>query len=171
MLKTSIEEALNAQINAEIFSSYLYLSMSSWFDNQGLPGFKSWMETQAQEEMTHATKLISFLQERGGSLVLEAIEKPQASWSDVLDVFKATLRHEQYVTSRVNDLVDLAIAERDHATNNFLQWFVSEQVEEEANVGEILDQIRLMEGSGHGMYMMDKELGSRPAIFTMPAGD
>ena len=162
-----MEKALNEQINAEMYSSYLYLSMESYFQSIGLAGFASWMRMQAQEEMFHAMKIYDFVYERGGRVILAAIDQPPAEWKSVLDVFENVLSHEQKVTGLINDLVNLALDERDHATNIFLQWFVTEQVEEEAGVGSVLDKLKLVGDDTSGLFVLEQELGKR--VFTPPA--
>ena len=166
MLKKKMLKGMNDQINAEMFSAYLYLSMENYFQSVSLGGFAAWMRAQAQEEMMHAMKIYDFVFERGGKVTLEAIDKPPFSWDSPLAAFKEVLKHEQHVTSLINDLVDLAIGEKDHATNIFLQWFVSEQVEEEASAGEVVDRLRLIKDNPSGLFMMDAELGKR--VFTLP---
>ncbi len=168
MLSPKMEAALNSQINAEYYSSYLYLSMAAYFDSVNLQGFANWMRIQNQEEMLHTMKLFDFVAERGGRVNLTAIEGPQTEWDSPLAAFEATLAHEQHVTSLVNKLVDLAVEESDHATNNFLQWFVGEQVEEEATADGIVQQLLLMKDAPGGLFMMDRELSQR--VFTPPAG-
>jgi len=167
MLSKKMEKALNGQINAEIYSSYMYLSMSAWFAQTGLAGFANWMNQQAQEEMFHAMKLFNFVNERGGRVLLAAIAKPPVDWKSATDVIQATLKHEQKVTGLINDLVNQALDERDHATNIFLQWFVSEQVEEEDNVGAVLDKLKLIGKDSSGLFTLDQEMAQR--IFTLPA--
>ncbi len=167
MIKKSIEKALNNQINAELYSSYLYLSMSSYFQSVNLPGFANWMRIQALEELVHADKLYNFVIERGGRVILAAIDAPPEDWKSPLNTFEAAYRHEQKVTSLINDLVDLAIKENDHATNIFLQWFVTEQVEEEASADEVVQKLKLTGGQGNSLFMLDKELSQR--VFTLPA--
>ena len=162
-----MEKALNEQINAEMYSSYLYLSMESYFQSIGLAGFASWMRMQAQEEMFHAMKIYDFVYERGGRVILAAIDQPPAEWKSALDVFENVLSHEQKVTGLINDLVNLALDERDHATNIFLQWFVTEQVEEEAGVGSVLDKLKLVGDDTSGLFVLEQELGKR--VFTPPA--
>lgn len=171
MLKKKMLKALNDQINAEMFSSYLYLSMESYFQSVSLTGFAAWMRAQVQEEMMHAMKFYDFVNERGGKVTLEAIAKPESVWASPLDAFEAILKHEQHVTSLINDLVDLAISEKDHATNNFLQWFVSEQVEEEASVGGIVEKLRLIKDNPSGLFMMDNELGKRVFVIAQTAAE
>jgi ferritin len=167
MISKEIEEALNAQVNAEMYSAYLYLSMESYFKSLNLNGFANWMRVQTQEEMMHAMKIYDFINERGGRVLLKTIEGPPTKWGTPLAVFEAVLKHEQKVTSLINDLVDLAIKEKDHATNSFLQWFVNEQVEEEASAEEKVQQLKMMENAPGGMFMLDRELGQR--VFTPPA--
>ncbi len=168
MLSPKMEAALNNQINAEYYSSYLYLSMAAYYDSINLQGFANWMRIQNQEEMFHTMKFFDFVAERGARVTLTAVEAPQTDWESPLAAFEATLAHEQHVTSLVNKLVDLAVEESDHATNNFLQWFVAEQVEEEATADGILQQLRLMKDAPGGLFMMDRELRQR--VFTPPAG-
>jgi ferritin len=164
MLNKKMEKAINDQINAELFSSYLYLSMSAWFQRNSLPGFANWMQIQAQEEAAHAMIFFNYVHERGGKVTLAKIDQPDTEWKNVIDVFQAILKHEQKVTGLINKLVDLAMQERDHASLNMLQWFVSEQVEEEASVSEILDQLKMIEGKGQGLFMLDREMKGRVFI-------
>ncbi|MEN6309114.1 MAG: ferritin [Anaerohalosphaeraceae bacterium] len=168
MLKKSVEKAFNEQINAETYSAYLYWSMSAWCETNNLPGFANWMRIQAQEEMTHALKFYTHVLERGGQVKLTTIDGPETEWKDIEAVFAATLKHENYVTERINSLVDLAIKEKDHASNQYLQWFVNEQVEEEKNAEQILGQLKIMgKQPGAALYMLDKEMAAR--VFTPPA--
>ncbi len=164
MIKEKIQEELNRQINEELYSYYLYLSMSAYFEDIDLPGFAKWMNAQAQEEMAHAMKFFHFIIERSGKVTLLPIKGPQTDWESPRDAFEAAYKHECYISDCINKLVDLALAESDHATNAFLQWFVSEQVEEEATADAVVKKLRLVEGHPNGMYMIDKELGAR--IFT-----
>lgn len=161
MLKEKVLNAINEQINAEQFSAFLYLSMSAYFYEKGLPGFGNWMFIQYQEELTHANKFFNYVNERGGKAVIKAIDQVDTDFVGVIDVFEKTLAHEQHVTDRINKLMDVAIAESDHATVSFLKWFVDEQVEEEANVTEILDTLKLINGQGNGIFMLDREMRSR----------
>lgn len=169
MIKKKIEAAFNEQINAETFSAYLYLSMSAALERMNLPGFANWMRVQAQEEMTHAMKFFRHIIERGGKVILTAIDAPQTDWKNVADVFKAALGHEEKVTGLINDLVDLAMAEKDHAAGMMLQWFVSEQVEEEANALEMLGKLEIVGETAGGLYMLDKEMAQR--TFVPPAAE
>ena len=169
MISKKMEEALNEQVNAELYSSYLYLSMESYFKSQNLNGFANWMRIQTQEEVMHATKIYDFINERGGRVLLKAIEGPQTEWDSALAVFKAAYEHEQKVTGLINSLLDLAIKEKDHATNSFLQWFVNEQVEEESSADDMVQQLKMMEKAPGGMFMLDRELAQR--VFTPPAAE
>jgi ferritin len=161
MLTEKMQKALNGQLNAELYSSYLYLSMNAYFKSVNLDGFANWMHYQAQEELEHSMKFYDFILQRGGQVQLQQIEAPPTEWSSPLAVFEATLEHEQKVTGLINGLVDVAHEERDHATNIFLQWFVSEQVEEEENVGGVLEQLKLMGDASGGLFMIDRELAKR----------
>jgi ferritin len=163
MLSPKMEAALNHQINAEYFSSYLYLSMASYAESLNLTGFGNWFRMQAAEEMIHMHKFFDYVLERGGRVKLTAIEAPETDWESPLAVFEQTLEHEQLVTSLINKLVDLAIAESDHATNNVLQWFIAEQVEEEASADGVVQQLKLMADAPGGLFMLDRELGGRAA--------
>ena len=168
MINEKMTQALNEQINAELYSAYLYLSMAAYFESVNLPGFANWMRAQTQEELMHAMKIYDFVNERGGRVLLKAIEQPPVEWKSPLAVFEATYKHEQKVTGLINELVNLAIEEKDHATNAFLQWFINEQVEEEKSASDIVGKLKLIEANPEGMYMLDKEMGQR--IFTPPAG-
>jgi ferritin len=162
-----MQNAFNGQINAELYSSYLYLSMEAYFQSINLPGFASWMRVQAQEEIMHAIKMYDYLIQRGGTVMLKQIAGPQAGWKSPLDTFEAVYKHEQKVTGLIDDLVNLAIEEKDHAANMFLQWFVNEQVEEESNADLIAKKLKLMADAPGGLYMLDNELAQR--VFTPPA--
>jgi len=167
MLNNDMEKALNAQVNAEMYSAYLYLSMSAYFQSKSLGGFASWMRVQAQEEMVHAMKIYDFINERGGRVILELIEAPPTEWDSPLATMEAVYEHEQKVTGLINELVELALEKHDHATNIFLQWFVSEQVEEEDSANDVVEKIKLMGDARGGLFMLDRELGQR--VFTPPA--
>ena len=161
MLNKEMEDALNGQINAEMYSAYLYLSMSAYFQSISLSGFANWMRVQYQEEMAHAMKFYDFINERGGRVTLKVIDAPPTNWASPLAAFEAAYAHEQKVTGLINDLVEKALEKRDHATRIFLQWFVSEQVEEEDNANKIVEHIKLMGDARGGMFMLDRELGQR----------
>lgn len=164
MISDKILKELNAQIREELASYYLYLSMSSYFAAKNLNGFAGWMFSQAQEEMGHAMKIYAFILERGGRAIFDALDKPQSEWKDEKHVFEETLKHEQYITSRINKLVALAREENDYATEIFLQWFVTEQLEEEATAEDILNKVSLLANSPQALYLLDKELGARGSL-------
>lgn len=165
-LNTEVQEVLNKQINAELWSAYLYLSMSAYFESEGFAGFASWMRIQYQEESAHAMKMFNYVNERGGRVTLEPINEVPTEWTSVMDAFEDTYKHECLVTDLINNCVNVAIEERDHASVNFLQWFIDEQVEEEANVSTILDELKMAGTQGHALFMINKELGSR--VFVDP---
>ncbi|MDH4238355.1 MAG: ferritin [Phycisphaerae bacterium] len=167
MISKKMQDALNEQINAELYSAYLYLSMVAYFKSINLPGFATWMRVQTQEEIVHAMKIYDYLNERGGRVILKSIDEPQTEWKSPLAAFEAAYGHEQKVTGLINGLVNLAIEEKDHAANMFLQWFVNEQVEEESNADAIVQKLKLMAEAPGGMYMLDNEMGQR--VFTPPA--
>ena len=169
MISKKMEDALNNQVNAELYSAYLYLSMAACFESMNLPGFANWMRVQTQEETTHAMKIYDYICERGGRVMLKAIEAPPANWKSPLAAFEAALKHEQKVTGLINNLVNLAVAGKDHATQIFLQWFVSEQVEEEKSADEIVQKLKLTKNMPGALYMLDKEMGQR--VFTPPASE
>jgi len=166
MLSKKMEAALNDQVKWELWSAYLYLSMASYFESMGLLGFTNWMKVQEQEEKFHGTKFYDYTFERGGRIKLQVLEAPEHDWKDPTHVFQEALRHEQAVTARINNLMDLAIEEKDHATASYLKWFIDEQVEEEANVTDVLNKLKLVEGNTAALYMLDKELALR--VFTPP---
>lgn len=161
MLSERMQAALNDQINEELYSSYLYLSMSAYLAEQDLNGAAHWTALQAQEELMHAKKLYDYVVERGGRVLLQAIKGPKTEWDSPRAVFEDVYEHECHITGCINKLVDLALEERDHGSNNFLQWFVAEQVEEEAHADEVRKQFRFVENAPGGMFMLDRELGAR----------
>jgi len=161
VLSKKMEEALNAQINAELYSAYLYLSMATYFESINLPGFAKWMEVQANEEHGHARRIYGHVHERLGRVTLTAIEAPPTEWDSPLAAFEATFAHEQKVTGLIHDLVALAAAEKDNAAGVFLQWFVSEQVEEEASVDAVVQKLKRAGDKGHALLMLDHVLGKR----------
>jgi ferritin len=169
MLSEKMQDAINKQINAELFSAYLYLSMSAWLADNGMPGGANWMKVQAMEEFTHADKFFNYVLERGGKIELEAIEAPQTSWDSPKDVYNGVLEHERKVTALINNLMDTAAEQRDHAAKIFLQWFIEEQVEEEASAQEIIDKVKLTASNPGAMFMVDKDLAGR--VFTPPASE
>ena len=167
MLGDKMQQALNDQLNAELYSSYLYLSMAAYFQTSDLSGMAHWMLAQAQEELIHVGKYYDYINDRHGRVLLAKVDAPPKEWSSALEVFEAGLKHERHVTSLIGKLVDLAVEQRDHSTNNFLQWFVSEQVEEEATAAEIVGQLRIIKDDPGALYMLDRELGKRPLPITI----
>jgi len=167
MLNQKIEEALNAQINAEMWSAYLYLSMAAYCHSQGNPGMGKWFEVQFQEEQDHAKIFFNYVISRGGNVVLKPIEAVPTTWNSVLEVFESTLEHEQKVTALINNLFAITTAENDYATQSMLKWFIDEQVEEEETAQNIIDNLKMIKDNGYGLYMLDKELGAR--VYTQAA--
>ncbi|MFC1453494.1 ferritin [Verrucomicrobiota bacterium] len=167
MIDKKIRDALNDQMIFEMFSANIYLSMATWFDEKNLTGFSNWMKVQYQEEMFHAMKFYNYINERGGRVIITAMDAPPTDWASPLAAFENALEHERLVTSRINDIVALAAKENDFATGNFIQWYVAEQVEEESNVDAIVQQLTLMEGAPGALFMLDRELGQR--VYTPPA--
>jgi ferritin len=161
MIKEKIQTALNKQINEELASGYLYLSMSVYFESANLQGFSKWMKAQAMEEVKHAMKIYSYVVEKGGRVILSELEKPKSEWTSPLDAFESAYAHELKITGLINALVDLSAAEKDHATANMLQWFVAEQVEEEASADEIVQKLRMIGDAKSAIFMLDHELGKR----------
>ena len=162
MLSPKLTQALNKQINEEYYSSYLYLAMAAYLEDKNLDGCAHWMRMQAQEEWEHGMKIFDYMIERGARVELLAVAAPQKEWESPKATFEAALEHERYMTKNINALADLAIDERDHATNNIMQWYVTEQVEEESSVEDILNKLELMGDTGHGLFLMDRELKARP---------
>jgi ferritin len=169
MISKKMEEAINNQINAELFSSYLYYAMAQYFESVSLSGFSTWMKLQAQEEMMHAVKFADYVNERDGRVLLQAIEAPQIEWDSPLAAFEAVYAHEQKVTALINDLVTVAMEEKDHAANAFLQWFVNEQVEEEATARGIIDDLKLVADNKSGLFMINRELAQRQPPASAPS--
>jgi len=163
MLNPKVQDALNSQINAELFSEYLYLSMSAYFESQDFKGMAHWMLLQAGEEHQHAMRIFNYLNARGGRVVLCAIEAPKTEWQSPLEAFQDAYAHEVKISTMINDLMNLVGAERDGASHDFLEWFVREQVEEEASVQLIVAQLRRVGDSGVGLVMVDQQLGQRAA--------
>jgi len=171
MLKPDIQNAFNKQINAELFSSYLYVSMSAYFESINLKGMANWMRVQAQEEVQHAMKFYDFINDRGGKVLLSAIEGPETVWNSPLAVFENAYQHECKVTGLINELVDLSIQVSDHAANTFLQWFVTEQVEEEASADDIVQKLKLAGDNASVLFMIDQELGQRTFVPATATGE
>ncbi len=161
MLSKKVEEALNAQINAEMWSAYLYLSMAAYCHSVGQSGMASWFEVQFQEEQDHAKILFNYVNSRDGRVVLKPIDAVPTEWESILAVYENTLAHEQKVTALINNLYAIATEEKDFATQSKLQWFIDEQVEEEENAQTIIDNLKMIKDNGYGLYMLDKELGAR----------
>lgn len=167
-MKKNILDSLNDQLNYELYSAYIYYSMAAYFDSMGLKGLSNWMQVQTKEEMSHADRFYNYINDRGGRVVLDNITKPRHDWESPLHAFENALQHEQKVTERINNIASLAMNERDHATHNFMQWFISEQVEEEASVGEIADKLKLIKDSPDGLFMLDRELMQRQYVPPQP---
>lgn len=163
MISEPMQDALSEQLNHEFYSAYLYLALSASCSNAEFNGAARWLETQYEEEIQHATKIYRYLIDQGVKVRLAAIAEPPADYGALLDIYETSLAHEQSMTARLNDLSDQALGEKDHATYNLLQWFVNEQVEEEATLGEIIAKLRLVKDDGYGLLMIDNELGTRTA--------
>ena len=166
MLSAKLQDVLNEQINKELYSEYFYLSMEAYLRSIDLDGIANFFSVQTQEEHLHAMKIYNFIIDKGGKVVLKKIDAPPVDYKSVVDIFEQTLKHEKLVTKSINDLMDAAVKENDHAVISFLKWYVDEQVEEEANVTRILSKLKLIGGEGHGLLMIDQELAAR--IFTPP---
>lgn len=161
MLSEKLNQAINDQIQFEYYSAFIYKAMQAYFEDEDLPGMANWMEIQFQEEMSHAEKMFDFICEAGGRVALQAMDAPRNEYGSPLEAFEVSLEHEQMVTSRINDLMDLAQQEKNHAAQIFLQWFVTEQVEEESSVSHIIAKLKRVEGDGRGLMMIDQELANR----------
>ncbi len=172
MLNKKIHDAMNDQIQRELESAYIYLSMAAYFDSINLPGFAQWMKMQFQEEQAHAFKFYDFVYDRGVQVILQALGQPPVEFQSPLDAFEKTLAHEQKITGHINDLYALAVEEKDYPSQILLQWFVGEQVEEEKSAGDILDMLKRIGDSYHALIMLDRELGQRqpPAEAQADAG-
>lgn len=161
MISEKMQDALNEQVNKEFYSAYMYLAMSAYCNNIGLPGFSHWMRMQYEEENLHVTKMYDYILDQGGAVHLQTIEEPAKEYGAPVDIFQKTLEHEQYVTGLIHKLMDLAVEERDYATQTFLQWYVTEQVEEESNVNDILAPLRMVGDDKGGLMMLDQKLMQR----------
>jgi len=166
MLSKKMEKMINDQMSFEIYSGYIYLAMGAYMDSLDLPGFANWMKVQWEEEFFHAKRMYAYLVGRGGRPSFAVVPVPPVEWKSVKAAFEHALEHERIVTGRINDIMTAAIKENDHATSSFYKWFVDEQVEEESNVQTIIKQLKLMNESGQGMFMMDKDLAAR--VFVPP---
>lgn len=164
MINEKLEKAFNDQINKELYSEYLYLSMQAYFERLNLKGFVNWMSVQVQEEHAHALGMFDYLNQRGGNVQLEAIDKPETDWESPLAVFEQVLAHEEYVTSRINALMDVAEETKDRAAMSFLNWYLKEQVEEEDNVGNVLATLKLIGDDKKALLMLDKDLATRTFV-------
>lgn len=169
MLNNNVQQAINEQIRNEIFSAFLYLAMSGYFEQRNLPGFAKWMRVQYEEELGHALKFFDFVNDRGGRVVLYAIDQPPSEFQSPLDVFQMALEHEQRVTSMINNLYALAVRENDYPAQVLLQWYINEQVEEEKNATNIVEQLKLIGGDGSALLILDRELGARKAGAAEPS--
>jgi len=161
MLSQKLIDAINNQIQYEYYSAFTYKAMQAYFEAEDLSGMANWMNIQFQEEMSHAEKMFHFVCETGGKVNLLAIESPRNDYNSVLEIFEETLKHEQEVTSRINNLMDLALEEKNHVAQIFLQWFITEQIEEEASVGQIIAKLKRVKDDGRGLMMIDQELEKR----------
>ena len=166
MISTAMEKALFEQLNHEFYSAYLYLAMSAYCSHIEFNGAANWLKLQYEEEHTHATKIYNYLVDQGVHVVLDHVKQPPSKFGSILDVFTASLAHEQSMTARLNDISDQALKEKDHATYNLLQWFVNEQVEEESSVGGIISKFKMVKEDGYGQLMIDNELGNRSTLTT-----
>jgi len=171
MISERMQQAMNDQIKHETFSAYLYFSMAAYFHSKGLDGMAQWMKAQAQEEFGHALRFFNHINDRGGRIELQALEKPESKWNSPQNVFEAALQHEQFITGKINDLAKIADDENDRAAGIMLQWFISEQVEEEDSVGKVLDMLEIVGHQGPGLLMADRELGQRVAGPMLPPGE
>lgn len=160
-LSKKMQDALNEQIKEELASAYIYLSMAAYCESINLPGFAAWMVKQTQEEVEHAMKLYGYIHDRGGRVVLQALNQPPVEFDGPIDVFEKTLAHEQHITGRIHALYALAAEENDYASQGLLQWFVDEQVEEEKTAGEILETLKMIGDKGQGLIMLDRQLAQR----------
>ena len=163
MISPSVEQAFNKQCNLEMYSSYLYLSMSAYMENKGMRGMAAWFKARSDEETLHARKFYDFIHERGGKNTLEAIDRPQTDWDSYLDVFQAAYEHECLISKAINDLSTFSTKENDNAAAIFLQWFITEQIEEEATALEAVDQLKLIGDNGMGLFLFDREIGGKAA--------
>ncbi len=161
MIKKEMLEALNAQVNEELYSAYLYAAMRAYFEAQNLKGFSNWMRIQTEEELFHARKIVEFIFERGGHAAFKAIKGPDADWASPLDAFKASYKHECHISECINKLATLALKHDDHAARVFLEWFVTEQVEEESNADQMVQNLTRMQDAPGGLFLLDREAGAR----------
>ncbi len=161
MLTKKLQDALNEQINKEFFAEYLYLSMSAYLESIEMEGFANYFNVQAQEEHFHAMKMFNFVHDKGGRVILKSLKEPKSEYTSVINVIEESLKHERYVTKSINELMDVAIKENDHSVKSFLEWYVDEQVEEEATISRLLAKLKLIKGEGFGLLTLDAQLGAR----------
>ena len=161
MLTKKLQDALNEQINKEFFAEYLYLSMSAYLESIEMEGFANYFNVQAQEEHFHAMKMFNFVHDKGGRVILKSLKEPKSEYNSVVNVIEESLKHERYVTKSINELMDVAIKENDHSVKSFLEWYVDEQVEEEATISRLLAKLKLIKGEGFGLLTLDSQLGTR----------
>ncbi|RKX26247.1 MAG: ferritin [Candidatus Zixiibacteriota bacterium] len=169
MISKKMQDALNEQVAAEFYSAHLYLAMSAYLESVDLPGFANWMRIQYQEEISHGMKMFDYVIERDGRALVKAFDAPPDEWGSTVEVAEAVYKHEQKVTGLINNLMDIALSEKDHAANIFLQWFVNEQVEEESTAKGIVQQLKMLGDSKAGLFQIDRELGQR--VFTPPTSE
>ena len=169
LLGKAVEEAMNEQIKNELFSAHQYLSMAAYCESENFPGFAQWMRAQSREETEHAMKFYDFILERNGRVVLQGIDGPVVEFGSPLEVFQQALEHERKVTAMINDLYGLAARENDYASQTFLQWFVTEQVEEEKNAGDVVETLKMIGEGSEALFLLDRELGQR-RLEEQPAG-
>ncbi len=166
MINDKIEAAINGQLNAEMYSANLYYAMAAYFETLSLKGFSRWLRIQALEELTHTQRFFEYVHDRGGRIIMKAVDAPPTEWSSPLEAFEQVLEHEIHVTGLINKLMDLALQVSDHATANFLQWFIAEQVEEEATADEAMQRLKLVDRTEGGLFLLDQEMAKR--AFNMP---
>ncbi|MBI2431894.1 MAG: ferritin [Candidatus Hydrogenedentes bacterium] len=171
MLSQNMQDALNGQINEELFSAYLYASMASHFEHTSLPGFAQWMRVQSEEELVHARKLVTYVNNRNGQVIYKAIAAPQTDWASPLAALQDAYKHECHISECINKLQSLSLKLNDHATHAFLEWFVTEQVEEEANVDKTVQALKMVADAPSGLFLLDREMAQRSAAPPAPATD
>lgn len=169
MITKRMENELNKQINREFYSAYLYLSMSAYCNRINMPGAEHWFRIQYEEEEMHMTKMFDYVMQHGGEARLLQIDEPPADFNSLVEVFEASLEHEQVVTQSINELLNVAVEEKDHATQVFLQWYITEQVEEEANVADLVHRFKMAGDNSGALMMIDDKLGQRPSPAPLPA--
>lgn len=170
MINDKIAKSFNEQIKFEAESAYLYFAMSAWFQNHSLDGMAQWMRAQAVEEMGHAQRFMNHILDRGGKATLQPLGIAKTEWKSALEAFNDALEHEKFITGKINDLVELSYEVKDRASRSFLEWFVNEQVEEEANASKVVDDLTLIGDNGHGILMIDRELGQRMVTIPVVTG-